>query len=238
MTSSMLGILLWVGVSFQGLDTEFEPAEGLDSRLEFLQEAFDEQEVYARVWWWGWFSGYGASAVASFGMAYDDTFPTRTTTLWTNGIKSSLAALNMIVFRPCVQCDGGSRFRKLSEGSLIEKRDKILVGERMLERMASEGSKHFRWARHLLGLGVNTTISTIQWRKLKQDPTVPPELVGRQILTSFLLGLVVTEANIFSEPWGAPRRLRDYREISSDENSSLEWGFAPIPNGLSLVGRF
>lgn len=210
----------------------------LETRLEFLQDTFDQQQTFSRVWWWGWFTGYSASALGSLAVAYEDLYPERTTSLWTNGIKSSLAALNMIFFRPCVQCDGGTRFAALPEESLVQRRDKVLRGEQLLGQMAEEGSAHFKWVRHVLGFGVNATASVLQWQALQRDGDVPSEEISRQVLTSLVTGLVVTELNIFSEPWGAPRRLVEYSALSDDPEASLQWWFTPTPGGVSVVGRF
>jgi hypothetical protein len=188
-----------------------DAAAGNDAgRIEYIQHALDEGDVGATVWWWSWLGIYSASAGYSFySAAATESDGTRIIQA-VYGVQSALGAAGMLLSRTA-SLYGAGDLRAMPSATSGERAARLSRGEELL-RSAAEGEAFGRsWLSHALALAVNGGGALVLWKgyddRLERDGRDP----GREALLCFVVGTVVSELQIFTQPTRAIDDWATYR---------------------------
>jgi hypothetical protein len=190
-----------------------------EPRLRSIVEVLESEEAPARRWWWGWLGGFTvATAVQAFVAFRTDDDAIRAETR-VGAVTSAIGALDTLI-APFPVPGAASRLRALPDGTGEERREKLRLAEEEL-RACADAERHGRsWFPHVGAVLVNGAAGVFLWR----HDDLPLEGLG-----AFVIGMLVAEAKIFSQPTAA----RDAYDRGDGPSISL----AAWPGGAALVGR-
>ena len=219
MRGSIVGLCITVVVSASPARAD-EGCEAL--RLTTIEHTLDDGEASSQRWWWGWLSGFTvASATQAIVAAtvHDDTLKKQSRM---GALTSGIGALTTLAL-PLPSAFGIARIRALPSGTPAERREKLRVAEAKLRDAADAERLGRSWLPHVGALVVNGAAALFLWRH--DDLPV-------QGLEAFVVGMIVAEAKIFTQPIGA----RD--TVDALDADVVTVSIAPLPGGLALVGEF
>lgn len=207
------------------------PPAALAERLEWLEARLAGEREAAAAWWSAWVFTFGAAlgVQATLGFALDDETPK--VALRVSAAKTALGFASMVL-QPLPQALGPARPSPAPVGEAAL-RERLAAAEGRLRRAARmEALGQGPWA-HLAGLAVNLAGSLWLW--LHHDQ---PRLAA----TSFLLGGLVGELRILTQPGGAVEALEALEAGRTPRAQARarggEWALVPGPAALLVAGRF
>lgn len=210
------------------LPGEISDAE-LEQRLEFIAARLAEQRPNARTWQYGWTGFYGVSAVAQGFLAVDADDNDDETNYIVGAVKSTGALAQMLI-RPLPAVQSSSRFQAMPSDSRQERLRKLEQGEALLRENADRAATRRGWKRHLIGIGANLAGGII----------IAAFGDSGDAVSSTLVGIAVSEANIWTEPSRAIADLEDYRsnKWTRRQSGRVTWRIVPRVDGVAVDLRF
>jgi len=103
---------------------------------------------------------------------------------------------------------------------------KLEQGEALLHENASRALQRYGWKRHVIGIATN----------LVGGAVIAAYGDSTDAVTSTVLGIAVSEANIWSEPARAVTDLEDYRNNFRDAQRTgvRNWRLVPMSAGVAV----
>jgi hypothetical protein len=201
----------------------------LDQRLSFIATRLAGQAPNARYWQYGWTGFYAASAAAQGLLAVDTDDNDDEVNYIVGAVKSSGALAQMLI-RPLPAVESSTRLQAMPSESRAERIRKLERGEALLRENAARAAGRSGWKRHLIGIGANLVGGAVIAAYGDSDDAV----------TSTLIGIAVSEANIWTEPSRAADDLRDYRNNAWAGRGSGQttWHLVPMADRVTLHIRF
>jgi len=201
----------------------------LDQRLKFVETRLAEQGPDARYWQHGW-TGFHAVSAAAQGILAVDADDSDDEINYLVGAVKSGGALAQMLIRPLPAVQGLTRFQAMPSRSREERIHKLTQGETLLYESAGRAATRSIWKRHFIGIGAN----------LLGGAVIAAFGDSNDAVTSTVLGIVVSEANIWTEPSRAINDLKDYQSNKwmQKGTSDVSWRIAPLANRVEVNFRF
>ncbi|MFL5332875.1 MAG: hypothetical protein ACJ8H8_06785 [Geminicoccaceae bacterium] len=213
-----------IPLSLEGLT----PGE-VNARLGFLEERLDAGRNTARAWQYGWTGVFGAGAVLGAAQAITaDDGDERVYQIV--GTVKSVGALAQMLTDPLPARLGAEPMRAMPEDTPRGRQLRLAVGERQLVENAARAESRFSLRRHLEGVTTNLIGGAVIWALGDR----------RDAALSTLSGIVVGQAQIWSQPWRATSDLDDYREAfpTTIASRGVQWELRPTLTGVQLAFRY
>lgn len=218
----ILGLLALLAVPVCAASAqEGAPADEVDRRLRFLEERLDAGRTTAQVWQYGWTGVFGVSSVTNAWELVDTDDDDDRVRAAVDGVKSA-GALAQMLLNPLPARLGAEPMRA-DAGRTRDQR--LALGESQLQVNAARAEERWDIRQHLKAVGVNLVGGGIIWAFGDSGDA----------LASAATGILVSEAQIWSQPWRARADLRDYRTTFPQ---ALSWEIRPRPSGVELAFRF
>lgn len=207
---------------------EMSAAE-LDARLEFIEARLASQRPGARKWQYGWTGFHAASAAGQVVLAVDADDSDDEINYLVGAAKST-GALAQMMIKPLPAVQSSTRFDAMPSGTRDERVARLAQGEFLLSVNAERASTRTGWKRHLIGIGAN----------LLGGGIIAAFGDSGDAVTSTLLGITVSEVNIWTEPSRAIDDLEDYRNNrwANARNSGVDWQIIPAHDRLMVRINF
>lgn len=204
-----------------------QPAPGglsepeMRGRIMEIQTVMNEGEGGMRLWWWSWLGIYGAFTAGSFTIAGLADGDTERITYTVSGVQSALGVVGMLI-SPQAAGYGPARMRRLPEGNTGELRAKLTESERLMDQAAEDEIMGRSWITHALALVVNGGGAMVIWKgygdRIEDDGGNP----RKEAILNFVLGTIVSEIQIFTQPT---------RAIADRDNYRRRHGLPPLSEG-------
>jgi hypothetical protein len=230
--SLLLALLIWAPYTCaeqaDHLSAEISNAE-LEQRLKFIETRLARQGPDARYWQRGWTGFHAASAVVQGVLAVDADDSDDEVNYLVGAVKSTGALAQMLI-RPLPAVQSATRFQALPSQSREERIHKVAQGEALLHENADRAATRTGWKRHLIGIGAN----------LIGGVAIAAFGDSSDAVTSTLLGVAVSETNIWTEPSRAINDLEDYQNNKwvQRETSEVSWHIVPLARRVEVNIRF
>ena len=210
------------------LSGEISNAE-LEQRLKFIETRLARQSPRARYWQHGWTGFHAASAVVQGVLAVDADDSDDEVNYLVGAVKSTGALAQMLI-RPLPAVQSATRFQALPSRSREERIHKVAQGEALLHENADHAATRTSWKRHLIGIGAN----------LIGGVAIAAFGDSSDAVTSTLLGIAVSETNIWTEPSRAINDLEDYQNNKwvQRQTSEVSWHIIPLARRVEVNIRF
>jgi hypothetical protein len=201
----------------------------LDQRLEFVETRLAMQDHKARYWQQGW-TGFHAASIVVQGLFAVDADDSDDEVNYIVGAVKSTGALTQMLIKPMPAVENTSRFQAMPAQSREERFRKLKQGEALLHENAERAATRTGWKRHLVGIGAN----------LIGGAAIAVFGDSSDAVTSTLLGITVSEANIWTEPSRASNDLKDYQENKwmRRETTDISWHIVPLARRVEVNIRF
>jgi hypothetical protein len=220
-----------------------QPAAGdlsdaeMRGRISEIQTAMNGGEGSMRLWWWGWLGIYGAFTAGSFTIAALADGDTERITYNVSGVQSALGVVGMLI-SPQAAGYGPARIRRLPEGNTGELRAKITESERLMDQAAEDEIMGRSWITHALAILVNGGGALVIWKgygdRIEDDGGNP----GKEAILNFVLGTIVSEIQIFTQPTRAIADRDSYRRrhgLQPRSECTGEVRFFAMPSGRGML---
>lgn len=197
-------------------------------RLQWLVERTDSRELYADLWWKGWFGFYGAGVVIQGTRAGLENDGGQRADLIVSAIKAAGGVTRLYFARPVARL-GADPLRAdplPDEESCVAR---VAQGEALLRQAAEESQNRWDWKPHLFNVAVNTAGALIVTQAFNQ----------KSGWTSGAIGIAVGEAMVWSHPWHGKSDLEDYEtRFARTSSSRTSWTLMPYAGGLLVQVKF
>ncbi|MFO1072500.1 MAG: hypothetical protein U1E17_07420 [Geminicoccaceae bacterium] len=193
----------------------------LDLRLQFLEERLDAGRTTAQVWQYGWTGVFAVSAISNTVQLFTADNGDDRVVAAVDGTKSLLATTKMLL-KPLPATRGADPMRA-EPGRTPEQR--LALGESQLMLNAQYAEERWSFSTHLQPILVNALGGGIIYAFGD----------SRDAAISAATGILVSEAQIWSQPWRASQDLRDYK---SRFPQTITWEIRPRLNGAELAFHF
>jgi len=210
------------------LSAEISNAE-LEQRLKFIETRLARQSPNAQYWQHGWTGFHAASAAAQAVLAVDADDSDDEINYLVGAVKST-GALAQLLIRPLPAVQSATRFQALPSRSHEDRVHKLAQGEALLHENADRAATRSGWRRHLIGIGAN----------LLGGVAIAAFGDSSDAVTSTLLGIAVSETNIWTEPSRAVNDLEDYQnnKWAQRETSEVSWRVVPLARRVEVNIKF
>lgn len=137
-------------------------------QLDMLQREFDAGETYAKVWYFGWMSGFAAISGANVAIALtsDDKDTRQEATL--AAVTSGLGFVSTVVLPPTAAF-APPRLRAMPDATPEQRAKKLAYAETAMRAAAQEESFGTSWLPHIATAIVNTTSFAIRLFAFKHE---------------------------------------------------------------------
>jgi hypothetical protein len=200
----------------------------LDARLAFLEERLDGGETYAKVWQWGWTSGYSLGIV--YGTAKSITVDTnrRRVTHIVTAVKSTIGTTRLLVWRHPGR-NGADEMRAIEGDSREAKEARLAKGEQVLEAVARRAEQRWDWRAHAGNVALNLAGAGFIFGFGKDADAW--ESLG--------VGIGVGTAQILTAPKRGIQDLADYEtRFGMRSASRVSWTIVPTAGGAAFMLTF
>lgn len=196
-------------ISAQPAQSELTDAQ-MRGRITEIQNSMNEGEGSMKLWWWGWLGAYTAFTAGSFTIAALADGDTERITYTVSGVQSALGMIGVLI-SPQTAWYGPARIRRLPAGNSGELRAKLTESERIMDAAADDEIMGRSWINHALALLVNGGGALVIWKgygdRIEDDGGKP----GKEAILNFVLGTIVSEIQIFTQPTRAIADRDSYR---------------------------
>jgi hypothetical protein len=203
------------------------------ARLRFIQGTLDQGQKAANLWWYGWLIGYSGATAQQLAAHFRATSITQKEDTAVGYVTSAIGAIGQLV----VPVEAGRfalRLRVKPEDTPEARRAKLAAAESYLRRSAAEEEFGRSWKMHAITAAINLGIGIFVW--LHYDR---PDTDG---LGVFVLGQLVSEVQIFTQPMGAVRALHEYERADfAGAGAAADrptWYVSATPGGFVVGCRF
>jgi hypothetical protein len=201
----------------------------LDQRLQFIETRLARQTPNARYWQYGW-TGFHAAGAAAQGLLAVDADDNDDEVNYIVGAVKSSGALAQMLIRPLPAVQSSARLQAMPSETREERIRKLERGEALLRENAARAAGRSGWKRHLIGIGAN----------LIGGAAIAAFGDSSDAVTSTLIGIAVSETNIWTEPSRAAEDLEDYRNNKWVRRGTGQatWHIVPMADRVTLHIRF
>jgi len=210
------------------LPVDMSDAE-LNQRLQFIETRLARQTPNARYWQYGW-TGFHAAGAAAQGLLAVDADDNDDEVNYIVGAVKSSGALAQMLIRPLPAVQSSARLQAMPSETREERIRKLERGEALLRENAARAAGRSGWKRHLIGIGAN----------LIGGAAIAAFGDSSDAVTSTLIGIAVSETNIWTEPSRAAEDLEDYRNKKWVRRGTGQatWHIVPMADRVTLHIRF
>jgi hypothetical protein len=225
----ILILLVWSSCTCGQTRAQISDAE-LAQRLAFITTRLAALNPNATYWQYGWTGFYTASTAAQALLAVDEDDDNDEETNYIVGAVKSAGALTQMLIKPLPAVRSFERFDAMPAETRTEQLRKLERGEALLQENADRAMGRYEWKRHLIGIGAN----------LLGGAVIAAFGDSSDALTSTLVGIAVSEANIWTEPSRAIKDLEAYRnEVWTQPRVKAgKWHLVPIQGGAAVQINF
>jgi len=197
----------------------------LDQRLKFIETRLDGLNPKASYWQYGWTGFYAGTAAGQAALAIDEDDNDDQTSYIVGAVKSA-GGLAQTLIKPLPAVKSFGRFQSMPSQTRAERMLKLEQGEALLHENASRALQRYGWKRHVIGIATN----------LVGGAVIAAYGDSTDAVTSTVLGIAVSEANIWSEPARAVTDLEDYRNNFRDAQRTgvRNWRLVPMSAGVAV----
>jgi hypothetical protein len=200
----------------------------LDARLAFLEERLDGGETYAKVWQWGWTSGYSLGIVYGTAKAIDVDTNRRRVNHIVTAVKSTIGTTRLLLWRHPGR-NGADEMRSIEGDARDAKLARLAKGEEVLENVARRAEQRWDWKAHAGNVALNLAGAGFIFGFGKDSDAW--ESLG--------VGIGVGTLNILSAPKRGIQDLSDYETRFGIKTADrFDWMIVPTVSGAALVLTF
>lgn len=117
----------------------------ISNRINFIQSRFDQGNLHAQLWQYGWLSGFSASIAArTYIVTTEDESPARFDAA--AGIFTSLSGVLSLILKPLPSSFAASKLNVMLETTAEQRRIKLQYAEQLLTASANEAKRRRGWA--------------------------------------------------------------------------------------------
>lgn len=191
-------------------------------RVELIRNMLNENRFSNSLWWYGWMGIYTATSAGSFAAAYATKNDVTRITQNVSGVESVIGLMG-VIFSPMPPAYAGNRLDRMPFSTAEERAKKLAAAEGYL-RETSETQEFGRsWINQGLNFAVNAAGGLIIWKgygdRIEREGGKPL----KEGLMNFIMGLAVSEIQIFTQPTGGIGQWKSYNEkYSSGDAESAE----------------
>jgi hypothetical protein len=214
----------------------------LDERLRFLEERLDDGEQWAKIWQWGWTTGYSAGIVigttqaitccsnkksGSANSVKEKRNEQRVTHIVT-AAKGVIGTSRMLFWRHPGR-NGADEMRAIEGDSRDAKLARLAKGEDVLQNVAKAAERRWAWKAHAGNLALNLAGFGFTYGLGRESDAW--EQLG--------VGVGVGTLNILSAPKRGIKDLDDYEtRFGMKTASRFNWTIVPTMGGAALHVTF
>ena len=230
--ASVLVVLLAMASPAAGQDAGSLTDRAVTNRLAYIQQALDEGESSANLWWYGWLIGYGAATAGQLAARSNTGNEENRQDLVVGAATTALGAVGQLI----APMDAGrlpGRLRAMAGDTSEARRAKLAAAEEFLRRSAARERLGRSWQTHALAGAVNLAAGLVVWKHYDRSAS--------DALFTFAVGQLVSEIQIFTQPMKAVRDLEsyerrsDWEQASTNANSRRTWYVGVAPRAV-VVG--
>lgn len=215
--------------------------EQVKERLSFIENALHSAQPRARTWWYGWIGGYSAGAIVQAGLSAanwnkKDSDRDFAEDMLVGSVTCALGVGGLLI-KPFVPAYSAKKLQLMPEGTLEERRVKLLKAEELLRESALREKEGQGWLTHLLNIGVNIAgglVTVFAFNRPWSDG-----------LITFVTNEAVSLLNIYTQPRRAVRDLNKYetkylagQRAYMREPGEQKWFFSVYLAGFTVGMRF
>jgi hypothetical protein len=198
------------------------------ARLEWLVDRLESRELYADLWWRGWFGFYALGTVVQSARAGDEDDDGEQADLVVSAVKALGGVTRLYFSRPTARLGADPVLAAPVTDEAVCRRA-VDQAEGLLRKAADESDRRWRWTPHLTNVGVNLAGALIVTQGWDEDD-------GWE---SMAIGIVVGEAMLWSHPWAGRDDLAEYESrFAAAAEPGPTWALAPFGRGLQVQLRF
>ncbi len=210
-------------------------------RLEFIQTSLNSGEGGATIWWWSWLGIYSVLTAGSFILAGVSDGDTEKITNTVSGVQSALGAVGMLI-SPFAPRYVPETVRSLPRGTENELSSSFGEARVLFNAAADDAVMGRSWINHVLALVVNGGGALVIWKKYGDRIEDDGENPKKEALMNFVLGTIVSEIQIFTQPTRAIRDREEYRRrfgtLSRGDAVNVRYFAAPTGRGMVLGASY
>lgn len=226
--TSILICFIWtpVGYSQQPIQSLGDISDTeLEQRLKFIETRLVGLNPKASRWQYGWTGFYAASALGQTVLAIDEDDSDDETNYIVGAVKSA-GGLAQLLVKPLPAVKSYDRFLSMPAQTRTERLLKLEQGEALMHENAERAQQRYGWKRHLIGIGANLLGAAV----------IAVYGDSADAVTSTILGIAVSEANIWTEPARAVTDLEEYSTNfrHAQRISTRTWHIVPTIGGAAL----
>ncbi len=175
----------------------------LNERLQAIETMLKHNEKAAQAWWYSWIGLYGGATIGQGAVAYGTQDKKLRQDMIVSAGTTLVGFAGQIIF-PVKSGYEMSSSDKLAGLSYEEKLMKLRDDESKLKYQSERAISGKNWQTQAMNLAVNLTGGLVTWLGFKR-----PLMDG---VSSFAIGMAISEIQIFSQP---TRAKKDYRAYCS-----------------------
>lgn len=175
----------------------------LNERLQVVETMLKHNEKAAQTWWYSWIGLYGGATIGQGVVAYATTDTKLRQDMIVSAGTTLIGLAGQVIF-PVKSGYEMISSDKINGLSYDEKLKKLLDDEGKLKYQSERAISGKNWQTQAMNFAVNLTGGLVTWLGFKR-----PLMDG---ISSFAIGMAVSELQIFSQP---TRAKKDYRAYCS-----------------------
>jgi len=180
------------------------------NRIAFIQQALDEGQRPANLWWYGWLAGYTAATAGQLAVRSDSNDEKERQDMLVGAGTTALGAVGQLI-APMPAGYLPARLRAMSADTPEARRAKLTAAEEFLRRSAARESMGKSWQVHAIAGAVNLAAGLVIWKHYDRSSS--------DGLLTFAVGQLISEVQIFTQPTKAVRDLRTYEQRADWEQA-------------------
>ena len=209
-------LILFIFQSLNLLAQTNLPDSLVQKKIVNIQNSLNHSKVGINTWWYGWLAGYSVATIGQ-GTVYLLSNDKSTKQDMALGAATTLLGAAFQLITPLSIDKELETLKQLPDSTESDHLKKLVVAEKLFEKVASNEKAGRSWQVHALNTTVNLGSGLITWLVYKRSVWDGVE--------NFILNSVVTEAQIWTQP---TRAMRDYQNYCRKYNSD----FIPLANKL------
>ena len=203
--------------------------EELDDRLRFIETRLEALNPNATYWQYGWTGFYAVTAVGQAALAIDEDDSDDELAYYVGAVKSA-GGLAQMLLKPLPAATSHESFQSMASETRADRLAKLEHGEALMVENDIRAQQRYGVKRHSIGIVANLVGGAViaAWGD------------SSDALPSTVLGIAISEANIWTEPSRASTDLQDYRSQfdGAQKTSSSSWRLTPTFGGAVLQVAF
>jgi hypothetical protein len=201
-------------------------------RLAFVEGALDGGQGAASAWWNGWLIGYGGATAAQAAVYSSSDDEKQRQDMLVGAFATGIGAVDLLL-EPMDAARLPARLRQMPDDNPEARRAKLEAAEGFLRKAAAREKRGRSWRTHLLTGAVNLAAGLVIWQHYDR-----PASDG---LTTFAVGQLISEVQIFTQPTRAIRDLDEYEKRSDFGGGAAvarSWYVGVTPERVLVGCRF